>query len=215
LASGRSPLRVGEQTLCHSKINHQLHRDELLGIVGITRTDTPKNVTIEAYPHLPPDLLNSETILLKDNGEQLGTINQITQKMYETRKDELNREISGQFLEHFKTVEDIGSKNLTSEFSLNPNEPLFIKSVTGGLHRVINLILTMTNSFSYQPTAANHYLLGGSQVTMGTAKDERGKDFSIMVIQDSDKPKQAKIHIEVGEGPKIIKRHPKRTKKNS
>jgi hypothetical protein len=154
----------------------------------LIRTDNPHSIDVITDP-LFPTPLSLGTSFLNEAGEQIGTIEQAARTLYERHKEDINREIGEQFLTFFKTLGDLQSNHLLVAWSVSPAHLIFIADAGGEWYKVTSFILRIQCTFAYEPATVAHYILGDTQVMLGSIKDERGRDaFSVMAVQVASKP---------------------------
>ncbi|MGE5445426.1 MAG: hypothetical protein ACM3SR_12630 [Ignavibacteriales bacterium] len=166
-----------------------------LGIAKVARHDRPHRVQVITDETLE-NSISTSTPLFIDQGEQVGTLEEVVRILYEHNKDNITKEIDKHFLSFFKTLDDLKKHQVLVGIPVTPANPTFIADGSRQL-LVKQVILEMLCSFSYEPVNTNHYILGNRQVTQATIHDEQSEgDFIITTIQEVNKPNQANVRVE-------------------
>jgi len=167
-----------------------------LGMALVAREDRPDAIHIITDPAVP-ELFSSNTMLVTECGQQVGTVEQVARAIYERRRQEIDAEIGKQFLTWFKTLGDISSHKVTADISQPPANPIFIERSCDVRYRVVSFLIRMVCSFSYKPVTLQHYMLGEAQISVGNFSDaQNGQTISVSTIQVPEKPNQVNVHWE-------------------
>jgi len=185
-----------------------------LGIGKLTRSDKPHSLRV-VTDTMPPFPLTLKTMVFTTNGQEVATIERVAKAIYEKRQHDISRAIGEKLPDFFKTVQDVNTKSVLSEVTNKPASPTFIKGEDDQQYRIESVTLWMHSSFSFERVSAEHYILGEAQVSLATIEAEKDA-FSVMTVQVSDKPKEAKIHVTLVKHTKAIEAgNQKKRKKNS
>lgn len=172
-----------------------------LGIAKICRHAVPEEIILFIDPPLG-ELLDLSARIIGENGEQLGTVDDMGKAMYDAMQQQINKEISERFLKEFPTLADLDKRFFTAVISHAPPAPCYLNTSKDQAHRILHIELRVKLLFSYETVTPNHYILDQHQVTVGTIKGEPlENDFSIMAVQSSDNPGTCRIHVEPIEQP--------------
>jgi hypothetical protein len=166
-----------------------------LGIGQIDRTDFQLIIEISSDPPLQEQLLRT-TELINQTGENVGNLEDVARFIYESMKNDIDIKIGNEMTTLFKTVEGITSNELITEITKVPTRPTFILDTNRIKYRITNITLKIRSSFSFKAVTDQNFILGKTVTTLGAIETlEGGGIFSIMAVQTTDKPNQAKLQI--------------------